>query len=340
MAAPSAEPTDSAAVPRLILSASGQRGADRKRLADAAGLAQWALADDSIRIPAAQTLRLWDLTEAKCDTRYVGVRGADYYRPGMLGMFDRLVVSAPDVGSGLRVASSYARLATSAEFAFAERAGEAVLTVAQIPGDGNSRALAAEFILGVVLNLIRKAAGRPVTPARVEFASPAPHAHAEHAELYGTASIDFDQPADALVFRADDMRLPLPTADPVAAGRLRGRADTLVSARRATTWRDWLRHRINARLSEGTASLDAVARDLYLSPRTLQRRLGEQDTTWRAELDAVRRQRAVTLLGTSSPTRADLAEELGYSAARAARRTLRRWEVAAVKPTDPHRGAR
>jgi AraC-like DNA-binding protein len=72
--------------------------------------------------------------------------------------------------------------------------------------------------------------------------------------------------------------------------------------------------------------MEDVARRLAVSPRTLQRRLAERGTTWRAELDTVRRFRAQQARQFASPTMASLATRLAYSDVRSVRRAIRRWE--------------
>jgi AraC-like DNA-binding protein len=74
----------------------------------------------------------------------------------------------------------------------------------------------------------------------------------------------------------------------------------------------------------GGPTLEAMARRLALSPRSLQRRLAEHGTTWRAELDHARRLRAEQCCARARPTMASLARQLGYSDPRSARRALHR----------------
>lgn len=71
------------------------------------------------------------------------------------------------------------------------------------------------------------------------------------------------------------------------------------------------------------ATAAACARALGMSERTLNRRLAEQDTTFRAVLDQVRYDLARTRLGHQSSD--EVADALGYSDATAFRRAFRRW---------------
>ena len=77
-------------------------------------------------------------------------------------------------------------------------------------------------------------------------------------------------------------------------------------------------------LDDQAVLLGAAARRLAVSPRTLQRLLEREGTSWRAEVDAARHAQAVKLLA-GGVSQAGAAARLGYSDARALRRAIRRW---------------
>jgi AraC-like DNA-binding protein len=83
---------------------------------------------------------------------------------------------------------------------------------------------------------------------------------------------------------------------------------------------------LSAQLGAKPPSLQTVARTLAVGPRTLQRRLAEEGTSWRAELDHARCDRAAELLRHGF-THDVTAARVGYSGSRALRRALRRWEA-------------
>jgi AraC-like DNA-binding protein len=87
-----------------------------------------------------------------------------------------------------------------------------------------------------------------------------------------------------------------------------------------------LRASLPVRLRDGTASLPILARALAMSTRTLQRRLAGAGTSWRAELEAARRELATALSAEGLPSEA-IATQLGYSDARALRRAVQRWRA-------------
>lgn len=75
----------------------------------------------------------------------------------------------------------------------------------------------------------------------------------------------------------------------------------------------------------GFRSLNAVARALHVSPRTLKRRLDEEGTSFTALLESTRRARAEELLRSPRRTLDDVAAQLGYADVAGFSRAFRRW---------------
>jgi AraC-like DNA-binding protein len=89
---------------------------------------------------------------------------------------------------------------------------------------------------------------------------------------------------------------------------------------------DVVREIVLAHLDRGDLSLRTVARMLAVSSRTLQRRLADEGTSWRAIVDTTRREHATTLLREGATADA-IAARVGYAGSRALRRALRRWRA-------------
>lgn len=102
-------------------------------------------------------------------------------------------------------------------------------------------------------------------------------------------------------------------------------------------WSDAVREILSPQLDGPVVSLRKVARLLAVSPRTLQRRLAEEGTSWRAELDAARHERAAQLLR-QGLTHQATATRVGYSGSRALRRARRRWDRMQVDASGPQVG--
>jgi AraC-like DNA-binding protein len=81
---------------------------------------------------------------------------------------------------------------------------------------------------------------------------------------------------------------------------------------------------VSAHLADDGLSLPTVADRLAVSPRSLQRHLEEEGTSWREVVDGIRRDRAAVLLARGL-SRTAVAARLGFSDARSLRGALRRW---------------
>jgi AraC-like DNA-binding protein len=86
-----------------------------------------------------------------------------------------------------------------------------------------------------------------------------------------------------------------------------------------------VRELVKQLLPTGHATLDVVAAQVRLHPKTLQRRLADQGTNFNALVDDVRRHTAERLLRDSEVSLSHLSLELGYAEQRVLTRSCRRW---------------
>ena len=324
------EVRDSTALTRFLVGAARAGGADAIRLARESRLPGWALAADGTMLPSRHALRLWELIEHSIDVPHVPLVIASRYQPGALDHWDYLFTTAATLRDGMGTARDFLHLVTTngrIEVS-ADTGRETSYSYQHVESGSRGSELARQFAISVLLARARAATGRPIVPAHVAFAQSAPRSHREFTETFGTSRIDFGAPVTSVTFNASDLDLPLRGADPVLARILLGYAASL-PAPPPVTWREHVHRQLADLIEDGTPSIDALARRLAVSTRTLQRQLAEQGTTWRAELDAARYRRAVHARRTGVSDLTRLARQLGYADPGSARRALSRWDVRA-----------
>jgi AraC-like DNA-binding protein len=231
-----------------------------------------------------------------------------YYGDWVRELYDYLFSTASTLREGFDTASRYLYLLTASGRLRVESETDRETTYSFSCGgaaEHDLRRSVAEFCTRA-----QAGTGHPVTPVR----------------------IDFGLPDTTFTFRANDLDLPMRAADPVLAGVLRGYAASL-SATTLSSWHATFRRQLGEALEGGSPSLEVLAGRLAISPRTLQRRLFEHGTTWRAELDLARQGRAqhASQAGTLTMTR--LARQLGYVDSRSLRRARRRWADGSPEPS-------
>jgi AraC-like DNA-binding protein len=317
---------DTVVLSRLVLGVAAAGGADAQALARDAGLPGWLLNTDEAVVASRHHVRLWELAEHALADPCVGLTAVNRHRVGDLDLYDYLFSTAATVREALEISGDFFHLVTTnCQLRPRTLADEAVTYSYRhaAPG-GRGEELWTQFSIAGFCARVSAAAGRPVVPARIAFAQPPPRSHRMFTETFGTCRIDFGAPVTTFTLRAEDLDLPVLSADPALAGILRRYAVTLPRPEPAD-WPSHFRQVLAEAIKDGAPSLDALARRMAVSTRTLQRRLAEHGTTWRAELEAVRQQRARRAFQEGPASMSLLARQLRYSDPRSVRRALRRW---------------
>lgn len=313
-------------VTRLLLRAGVSAGLDVGRLARIPGLA--VIEDDQVRLPGAALVRIWEEWSAQLREVGGGARPWELWRPGSLGVWDYLFITAGTLTEAFRDGDRHVGAVTDPSESFEPVRDAAGLTV-RFHGafaDHPVFPIIAEFAVGMILTAAGSAAGRPLTPLSVRLPFPAPRSHGYLVEAYGTRCIEFGAELPSITFSAADADQPLPQADPALAAILRDHAENkVVSARPVLCWLDRFRGEVELWLTGGVPELARVAHRMGMGPRTLQRRLLEEGTTWREEVDRARQQRVERLLMETDLTVESIAARTGYADPRALRRAVRRW---------------
>ncbi|MEW2521201.1 AraC family transcriptional regulator ligand-binding domain-containing protein [Actinacidiphila alni] len=333
--------TECVVVPRFIATAATFSPREAQQLVQAAGLPTVLRAPETARTPSANTYRLWGAVLARTERPDAGLLAAAGYRPGQLDLFDYLLSTAPTLGEGLAKAGSFIHLVSSNSVLTSTVSDDEVsVEYAVHRGDDELRGVVAEFALAVVVAQLRHATGSALAPLRVSFTHRPPRGHGGYAAAFGGATVDFGAPADSITLHRSELDRPLVTADPALAAIIARTAGAVrVPRPDAGGAVPGLREAIIAQLPDGRPSLSDAARRLAVSPRTLQRRLGESGTTWRAELDAVRQERSADPRHAGSGS-AQRAARLGFAESRSLRRAMNRWDAREQQRAQEPRRAR
>ena len=318
---------DTVALSRLVLDLVAAGGADSRALAREAGLPGWLLDLDQAMVASCHHERLWELAGHALQDPCAGLTAVSRHQVGDLDLYDYLFSTAGTVGEALQITGDFFHLlTTNCQLRAGARTDEGITySYRHAQPGGRGEELWTQFSIAGFCARIQTVAGCPVIPARIAFAQPPPRSHRAFTETLGTRQIDFRAPVTTFTLPAEDLDRPIPSADPVLNRILRRYAATLPPCQPAS-WPDYFRQVLAGALGDGTPSLDAVAGRLAISVRTLQRRLAEHGTTWRAELQAARQDRVRTAFQASPPSMTRLARQLGYADPRSVRRALRRWD--------------
>ena len=255
----------------------------------------------------------------------LGLRLGAAMRFGEGGPFDYALRSAATLRESLNVATKYAALLSDPFRVSLDTLGSR--RVVRVDEEHDWPRYSGDFAMSAFYNL-HMADELPAT-AGVEcwFPYAAPRDADLYRRLFGGARLCFGAPFFGFVFDAEYERTPLSGADSVLHAMHCQRLDSLLarlSAPRALNQdvRQLLKQMLRQQASPAVAD---VARELHVSQRTLARKLEREGTSFTQELDAARREIALTFMRDSDVSLTELAFKLGFSHTESFHRAFKRW---------------
>lgn len=226
---------------------------------------------------------------------------------------------------GLERIARFKRICSPDKMRF-EDGDDTVALVTDWPtGTGAEPALSVDASLAMIVELGRRGTGKHIVPVVVEYARSG-QATATHEHYFG-CPIHFGADRDKLVLKAGDLDLPFVGHNPEMLSIMTpALTAALADVEMRGSLSDHITLVLKRRLASGRPDIADVAQELGLSERTLQRRIGEAGTTFRALLDEARQDLSKSLLLDASITIEEVAFLLGYDDSSSFYRSFKSWE--------------
>lgn len=287
-----------------------------------AGLPLDLLSREHATLPPADYFGLWRALEAETGDATLPIRIGSAIQ---VEAFDPPLFAAlcsPDLRVAFRRIGRHKRLIGPMTLDVAERADGTTVTIGCLDDATLPETLAA-FELVFVVRLVRLATREPIRPLRVTSIAPPAPAGA-YRDYFGVAILRGAN--HAVTFSATDSARPFLT---VNDGMWRFFEPELRRRLVEVTGTAETSERVRAALLEllpvGRASIEAAAGALGLGTRTLQRRLGAEDTSFQRVLGQTRERLARHYLHHSEMSGAEISFLLGYEDPNSFFRAFRDW---------------
>lgn len=300
------------------------------------GLPLAMLDDPDLRVPYTPICRLLEACAEEWQCPDFGLRLGQAQQLDVLGPIGLVARLTDTVGDALtalcdhmNVHSTGFTMKLRTEGADKAHGGLALLVYTLNPSVG-ARRQKHELGMAVVRNVITLVSGQSAfTPIAVHFACPEP-ADAAPTKAFFRCAVRYGEAETALRFDPAILALPTAIRDPAIEPLVRSYMDRLqdqlgddiVAAARSL---------IGTLLPSGRCSRETIADCLKLHPRTLQRRLEAQGTSFSQLLDDYRHALAIELLNRGTLPLVEVAGALGYADQSVFNQAFRRWT--ATTPT-------
>jgi AraC-like DNA-binding protein len=254
----------------------------------------------------------------------LGLEAGASVRFGEGGALDFAMRSASTLRSSLELASRHARLFSDALDPKLELLGNRALVRldTKLPWP---RA-AADFTLSVWHSNHIRVQLPEATKLEVWFAHSAPADRAAYERVFEAAELRFDAPCYGIAFDRALVDVPLISADAALHAAHCQHLDFLETRlHEPLSFAVQVRELMGYELRRGRPTSSMIAQRLQVSRRTLVRRLHDEGTSFKAQLDQLRHELALNLIARPEPTLLEITSLLRFSHVQAFHRAFRRW---------------
>lgn len=311
---------------RAMLDACARLGLDTAQILQAARLDRAAVDDPDARIPIEQASALWQKAYELSGDPNLALHAIEVLPFGAYRVIDFLAASAPTIGAALANVSAYFPLINDVvrlPYAVGDR--EVTLGVDAPSRPGVITRPYAEYTLAAVLLRTRVATNQRFMLVRVDFSHARPADVSEHARIF-ECPVQFGAPACQLVIARDVWDTPRTGTNPALFAVLETHARMLLDQLpRQTETASRVRRAIEGELRGGNPRLESIAKQLAMSPRTLQRRLRDEGVAFDELLDDLRFRAARTYLTQRDIAGAEVAYLLGFAEPSSFNHAFKRW---------------
>ncbi|WP_069160410.1 AraC family transcriptional regulator [Nocardia altamirensis] len=311
----------------VLMQLAAERGMSAAACLSGTTLAPEAVIDPNAEVSAREELRvLRNLLARFGDEPGLGVETGRRYHLSLYGPWGLALLSSRTLRDAVEVALRYVDLA----FAFGRLDFDESDELARIRFDDSEipedlRSFLTERIMAGIHTIGQDMFATGLPMAAVRFRHPAPADTARHRAVFGFEP-EFSSDINELAFDAGYLDMALPQANEWARATCEQLCRDLLSTRRA---RMGVAGSVRDLLVRNPGQLPdqlTVATLLFMSPRTLSRRLRDEGTSFRSLVEEVRQVMSEELLTRTDMTTEQVAARLGYAESASFIRAFRRWK--------------
>jgi AraC-like DNA-binding protein len=277
-------------------------------------------------IPLSKYVALFEQAALLLNQPFLGLKLGQTFKPELLGPLGFIFQASANLREALHHLSSYVSVWQSGTHMTLVQGKTTAGYTYQIDDPQlRPRRQDAEYSLAATCSLVRNLLGETWSPLEVHFeheaadrCSARAYAQAFHAPVF------FGQNVNRILIRNSDLARAGRSSDrsmvPFMERHLR---DLAKESREPENFSSQVTHLIARRIGAGPLTLNAIAAELGLPPRSFQRRLSEERTSFRSLVREQRRSMAEALMKTTTVTR--VAHTVGYAETAVLSRAFKLW---------------
>jgi len=250
--------------------------------------------------------------------------GVDKLLHGMVGF---LIQSSKDVDQGLQMLCRYGPMTSPmVEYRYSVK-DAAVLEIAQnkvwLMKHPEPARHANDFLFAAIVNTIRTLSGKKIVPLRIELAYKMRDI-SEYRKFFG-CEVLFNKDANRILLSKEDVLNPALTSDQSMFQLFNSIVAEKQAQLETQSTAENLKRVLFMQFKGRIPTIEEAASGLNMTPRNLQRRLLQEQTTFRDIAGEIRKEIAFQLMQNPAIKISDVSDILGYSNLTAFRKAFKSW---------------
>jgi len=291
-----------------------------KTLFDEAGISFQSLMYLNTRYPQDGVTKLWEIVEQRTKSEEIGFLIGRQINVAGFPVLGFSLISAVDLRDGFDRFLRYQRvIGESANINLVFKGGEAHLTFNFFGDDKPISKHTNDMAIAATVSMIRLLAGDDWQPKEVHFTRSKPRKENDFIAFF-RCPISFERNLNIIVMEATDF---------ASGQREESHFDTILLAAESKESKqptsDLVTMFLQQHIQDHALSRDKVADALNMSPRSLQRKLSMEDTTYQALIDQVREEKSREYLSVPNLSLTEVAFLCGFSDPTTFNRAFKRW---------------
>jgi len=305
------------------------RGASLSALCQALDVSVEDLGDSARKIDFERACMAWEQSILLTKDNLLGLHIGESTTTSILGMVGNLMQSSPDLLSSFETLSKYFSTASDM-FHYGVRASGDEVTLAYEPAALWTKASpqtarhSTERSMSGTLRVFYLLTGKKIRPMRVDFTHKRAGNLSEYTRIFDTTP-RFGASANELIFSKQTMLTRVISHD----RSLFSIFEKMLSDQRSKkdeSLGEQIRQILVSDFKGQIPSLEIIAAQIHMTPRTVQRKLSDEGTSFRAVVADVQKELALRFMNMKGSNLSQVAGFLGYSDPSAFRRAYKKWK--------------
>jgi len=301
-------------------------GLDFDSIARKSGIDPMAIREPGNRLPVIKLQKIWGMALDQSKDEYFGLRYASYFQPAALHGLGLAWITSTTLKDSLKRLIRYQRmLSTMCCYSLEETDNSYHLLFGYKKMDIEPIPISVDAAVSSFFKMCKISMGSSFTPKAVTLKRALPSSRDPFDQFFGVR-VQFNSEHNTLVFAKQDLENTLPAANPELA---RMNDQVVIDYLRKFN-RDDIEAQVQSTLIEqlpcGVPKQQDTASALNMSIRNLQRKLHEQDSSFKQLLNRTRKELAEHYLQDSEKPIIEIGFLLGYVDASNFARAFRRWQ--------------